>query len=106
MMVEAFIKHRGDEMIRILSSTLTTSRPTFLRPNISPIIDSMNCLLSSVVIEILKVIRPKPKSTKTSLNSLVPTPIEVPVVVSSANKIGSQGRGNTTIGASIGEAGA
>jgi hypothetical protein len=92
MMVEAFIKHRGDEMIRILSSTLTTSRLTFLRPHISLIIDSMNYLLSSFMIEILKGIRPKPKSTKTSINSLVPTPIEVPVVVSSANKIGSQGR--------------
>jgi hypothetical protein len=103
-MVEAFIKHRGDEMIRILSSALTTSRPTFLRPDISTIIDLMNCLLSSVMIEILKGIRPKAKSTKKSLNSLVHAPIEVLVIVSSPNKTGSQGKGNTTVGAFIDEA--
>jgi hypothetical protein len=69
----------SDGMMRILSNVLITSRPGFPRSILPTTISSISCLSLSVRVEKLNELQTKAKLEKTSLNSLVPTLVEVSV---------------------------
>jgi hypothetical protein len=58
----------SDGMVMIFYSRLTTSRPFFLRPNLSLTIASMSSLSSSIRVGKMKRVQPKTRLAKASSN--------------------------------------
>jgi len=81
----------SDGMVMIFYSRLTTSRPFFLRPDLSLPIIYMSCLSSSIRVGKMKRVQPKTRLAKTSSNfaSSRTTQVEGLVVATSIKKAGS-----------------
>jgi len=81
----------SDGMVMIFYSRLTTSRPFFLRHNLSLTIASMSCLSSSIRVGKMKRVHPKTRLAKASSNfaSSRTTQVEGLVVTTSIKKAGS-----------------